>query len=636
VILKQLLQEHERTDLLRLLTAGSVDDGKSTLIGRLLHDSKLVLEDQLAAVQKASAAKGAAGGEVDLSLLLDGLRAEREQGITIDVAYRYFSTPRRKFIIADTPGHEQYTRNMATGASTADLAIILLDARKGVLPQTRRHSFIATLLGIRHLVVAVNKMDLVGYDEDVFNRIKADYTGFAARLDVSDVHFIPLSALKGDNVVDASASMPWYKGSALLDYLESVHIASDRNLIDMRFPVQYVIRPNTDFRGYCGTVASGVLRPRDEVVVLPSGKRSRVKAVYAAGAELAEAFPPVAITVTLEDDIDISRGDMIAHVNNTPHVSTDIEAMVVWMSEAPLVENKSYAIKHTTAAVHGISESVRYKTNVNTLRREESNTLALNEIGRVRFALNRPISCDAYARNRATGAFVIIDRITNNTLGAGMIVDRPSGNDGSSSAQPRSRHVHVQKSALGAEDRASRLGHESATVWLTGLPKSGKSTIAYALEKRLFDAGCASHVIDGENMRLGVSRDLGFSAADRTENIRRAASVARIANDAGLITIAAFVSPSETDRADARQTVGADRFLEIYLNAPLEECVKRDAEGLYEKARAGEIAEFSGVSAPYDEPSLPDLTLPTHELSIEACVEKVMALLRERGVIPKA
>ena len=611
-----------------------MDDGKSTLIGRLLVDSKRVYEDHLHALRRDSMKHGSAGNEPDLALLLDGLKSEREQNITIDVAYRYFSTPRRKFIIADTPGHEQYTRNMATGASTADLAIILIDARNGVTTQTRRHSFIMSLLGVRHLVVAVNKMDLVDYSQDVFESIRAEFAAFAARLPVGDIHFIPLSALRGDNVVTPSAAMPWYRGVPLLEHLETVHITSDRNFVDLRFPVQYVIRPNQDFRGYAGTVAAGVLRTGSEVMVLPSGRTSRVRSILGPGGELAEAFPPLAVTVTLEDEIDIGRGDLIVHPNNVPAVTNAVEAMVIWMSGEPLVPGKQYLIKHTTALVRGAVSDLRYRVNVDTLRREEAGTLALNEIGRAAVHFTRPLFVDPYERNRMSGAFIFIDPVTNATVGAGMITGRKrSETILTRKPEQPAEDIREYPGAVSFAERTARLGQKPAAVWLTGLPKSGKSTIARALEKKLFDRGCFAFVLDGGNLRRSISSDLGFSADDRLENVRRAAGIAKLTGDLGLIVIAAFVSPYRDIRAQAKTIIGTDRFIEVYLNTPQQICEQRDTEGLYEKARRGDLAHFTGISAPYEPPEHPDLVIPTHELGIDASADLILRELARRGII---
>jgi bifunctional enzyme CysN/CysC len=525
---------------------------------------------------------------------------------------------------------------MVTGGSTADLAIILIDARYGVLPQTRRHTFIATLLGIQHIVVAVNKMDLVDYSEDVFEQIRQDYADFVARLNIHDIDFIPMSALKGHNIVDKGDVMPWYHGPALLDYLETVIVASDRNMIDMRFPVQYVARPDLHFRGYCGTVASGIIRQGEEVMVLPSGMRSRVESIHTFDGEIQEAFPPMAVTVTLADEIDISRGDMLVHVHNVPRIERRLEAMVVWMSETPLALDKPYLIKHTTNMVRGVVSDLRYRVDINTLHREEAKSLQLNEIGRAVLNLHRPLAYDPYAQNRSTGCFIIVDRITNATVGAGMILEREPNEkvvERRAVESVEDRNIHPVTSQISLAQRSARMNQQPATVWLTGLPKSGKSAIAYALEKRLFEMGYLPHVLDGENLRLGVSSDLGFSGDDRSENIRRAAEVARLCNDVGLITIAAFVSPYREGRQHARQAIGAERFVEVFLDTPLEVCEARDNENLYERARSGEIRNFSGISAPYEKPESPDLALPTHEISVDESVDRIIRALADRGVI---
>jgi bifunctional enzyme CysN/CysC len=629
------LERNQKKELLRFLTCGSVDDGKSTLIGRLLHDTKGIYDDQLAAVRRDSARHGTTGsGEVDLALLTDGLKAEREQGITIDVAYRYFSTDKRKFIIADTPGHEQYTRNMATGASTCQLAIILIDARHGLMPQTRRHSFIVSLLGIRHVVVAINKMDLADYEQARYEEIKAEYTGFVAKLGIPDVQFIPMSALKGDNVVEKSANMPWYQGPPLLSHLETVHIASDRNLADMRFPVQHVLRPNLDFRGFSGTVASGIIHKGDEIVALPSGKQSRVKSIVTYDGELDEAFSPQAVTITLEDEIDVSRGDMLVHPANPPHVSAHIEAMVVWMGEQPFVQGKTYWIKHATRIVTGEIATVRSGVDVNTLKQRPARQLEMNEVGHVLLSLNQPIAYDAYKINEATGGFIIIDRVTNATVGAGMILERSEARGGDLWGQlPIANPLIAHHSEITPADRQKQLGQTGATVLIYGLTASGKATIAYALEKHLFDAGRAVTVLYGPGMRQGLSRDLGHTADDRSENLRRSAEVARILNDAGLICIAAFVAPHDAVRQKAREVVGRDRFVSVYLSAPVEFCRQRDRSGAYILADQGKMVQFPGVSAAYEEPTEADLVLPTHQMSVEESVQRIVALLERRGYI---
>ena len=629
------LTQHERKELLRFITCGSVDDGKSTLIGRLFYESKMIYEDQLAAIRKDTSRYGTTGEEVDLALFTDGLEDERQQGITIDVAYRYFSTDRRKFIIADTPGHEQYTRNMATGASTADLAIILVDARHGVLPQTKRHSFIVSLLGIRHIVVAINKMDIVDYDQAVFERIKADYIDFASRLELPDVHFMPISALKGDNVVTNSVSTPWYSGPPLMTLLETVYIGSDRNLEDFRFPVQVVLRPNLDYRGFAGTIASGIIRRGDEVMSLPSRKKSRVKSIVTFDGELEEAFAPQSVTLTLEDEIDSSRGDMLVRPGNVPKVDQRFEAMVVWMHEEPLVPGRQYLFKQTSKVVPGAVSTLRYRVDINTLHRQPAPTLALNEIGRCSVTLTSPIAHDAYRRNRTTGGFIMIDRLTSATVAAGMILDREADEhaDDHWGDADSAEHLHAEQSGVTLAEREARFGQKPATVLLTGLTGSGKSTIARAIERKLFDMGRGVVVLDGQNMRLGISKDLGFTATDRSENLRRSVEVARLFNDAGMLCIAAFVAPDEAVRRKAAERVGSDRFLVVHLAAPVEVCRTRDTDGHYTLADRGELTNFPGVSAPYEPPVSPDLVLPTHEWPVSRCVDAVVKLLESRGMI---
>ncbi len=634
------LRRHEEKDLLRFLTCGSVDDGKSTLIGRLLYDTHLIYEDQLESVMKDSKIYGTTGDDFDPALLTDGLKAEREQGITIDVAFRYFSTDKRKFIISDCPGHEQYTRNMATGASTCNLAVILIDARKGVITQTKRHSFICSILGIKHVVVAVNKMDLIDWSEETFERICGDYNAFVSRLEFSDIHFIPISALKGDNVVEVSEKMPWYNGPTFLHHLESVNIATDRNLVDMRFPVQYVLRPNLDFRGFCGTLASGVLRVGDAVTSLPSLQKSKIKGILSADGEVEEAFSPMAITVTLEDEIDVSRGNMLVPVKNVPHVGNELEAMVVWMHETPAQKGRSYLIKQTTTTAPGVLSDIRYKIDVNTMRKQEKsgpqdqgeNELELNEIGRCHVTLHRPIAFDAYQRNRATGAFILIDRMTNITVGAGMILDRIV-DESRQVAKPVSRNITKSDSLVTPEERARVMGQSGATIWLTGLSGSGKSTIAKLLEKRLMELEHPCYILDGDNIRHGLNRDLGFSREDRQENIRRIAEVARLMNEAGVIVITAFISPYIEDRRRAREVIGHEPFLETFIDTPLEICEMRDPKGLYKKARSGEIPQFTGITDPYEPPAEPEIVLKTESLSVDQSVEKLLDDLRRLEVI---
>ena len=625
--LQELLQQSTDSELLRLTTAGSVDDGKSTLIGRLLHDSKNIYDDHLEAVGRDSKRLGREGP--DLALLTDGLRAEREQGITIDVAYRYFSTPNRRFILADTPGHEQYTRNMATGASTADLALVLVDARNGVTTQTRRHGFIAALLEIPHVVVAINKMDAVGWSRERYEEIRNEYEAFAVRQGVRNLTFIPVSALEGDNVVNASKNMPWYKGPTLLTYLEEVYIAGNRNLVDFRFPVQYVNRPNQNFRGFCGTIASGVVRKGDEIVALPSRKRSRVASIVTMDGELDVAFAPMSVTLTLEDEVDISRGAMLCHPGNLAVLSDQVDAMMVWMSEEPMRPGTTYLVKHTTQTVRGTVERVAYVIDPADMERKESSQLELNHIARVQMKFLLPFAHDEYKKNRVTGSFILIDTVTNSTVAAGMIIRRahhrsalrsvPAPADGS-----RSTNVVREHGIVTAEQRSALLGQKPRTLWLTGLSGSGKSTIAFALENRLVQSGRACFVLDGDNVRHGLCKDLTFGPDDRKENIRRVAEVAGLMNDAGLIVIAAFISPFRGDRAAAREIIGSDRFTEVFVDTPIDECERRDPKGLYRRARAGEIAQFTGVDSPFEAPENPEVHLHTAQTGVDESVAKLI------------
>jgi bifunctional enzyme CysN/CysC len=629
-------------DLLRFATAGSVDDGKSTLIGRLLYDSKQVLVDQLEHVEQTSRRMG--HDFLDLSLLTDGLRAEREQGITIDVAYRYFATAERRFIIADTPGHEQYTRNMVTGASTADLAIVLIDARKGVVAQSKRHAFISSLLAIPHVVVCVNKMDLVDFSRDVFDAIVEDFDSFAARLEISDVTFIPISALLGDNVVERSEAMPWYQGPPLLYHLEHVHIASDRNLIDVRFPVQWVIRPQSanvsDYRAYAGQVAGGVIRPGDEVVVLPGGQRSRVAGIDTFDGPLEEAFPPMSVALRLEDDIDVPRGSTIVRAHNQPTVSNRFETLLCWMSERPLDRTRRYLVKHTTRSTMVGAVDVRYRIDVDTLHRDESaTTLELNDLGRVHLELSAPLVFDSYRRNRVTGSLILIDQATNETVAAGVILDTEveSGEEGPAGEKSeRSPNVQWQGSRVTRRRRWQELGHAGATVWFTGLPGAGKSTIAAAVEERLIAAGRPAFMLDGDNLRHGLNGDLGFDENARRENVRRTAHVARLLAESGTIALVSLVSPYAADRENAASLHANEdlQFIEIFVDAPLEVCERRDPKGLYARARAGELAGLTGVGAPYEAPTEPDLVMADCEASVDRQAERVLDLLAARGLIP--
>ncbi len=630
------LDQHERKELLRFITCGSVDDGKSTLIGRLLFDSKMIYEDQLAQLETESKVHGTTGGGFDPALVTDGLKAEREQGITIDVAYRYFSTAKRKFIIADTPGHEQYTRNMATGASTADLAIILIDARYGVLTQTKRHSFIVSLLGIRHVVVTINKMDLVGHSQERFDEICSDYRDFVSRLDLPDLHFIPIAALHGENVVDPSANMPWYRGSTLMNFLESVYIGSDRNLEDFRMPVQIVNRPNLDFRGFCGTVASGIIRQGDQIMVLPSKRTSKVERIVTHDGDLKEAFCPQSITLILEDEVDCSRGDMIVRPGNVPKISNSFDATIVWMSSDAMVPGKTYWFKHTTQTVTGQVDSLKYRVDVNTLHRTPAPDLQLNEIGRCAVTLSQPIYFDAYRRNRGTGAFIIIDRMSNTTVGAGMISDRDSAKQASAAWEMTDEQTETGQRSVSdvtEAERTARFGQKAATLLFTGLTGTGKSTIARAVERALFDDGRAVAVLDGEAMRRGVNVDLGYTVEDRSENLRRSAHVAKLINDNGLICIGAFVAPSQSVRERVADVIGKDRFLTVHCTASQSVCRQRDTKGHYAAAEAGKLPNFPGVSAVYEPPENPDLVLDSGELSVDECVSAVLELLKANQII---
>ena len=618
------LAQHERKELLRLLTCGSVDDGKSTLIGRLLHDSKMIYEDQLAAIEADSVKSGTTGGNIDLALLVDGLQAEREQGITIDVAYRYFSTAKRKFIIADTPGHEQYTRNMATGASTCDLAIILIDARHGVQVQTRRHSFIASLLGIKHIIVAVNKMDLVDFSESVFNEIKADYLKFSEKLDPASFHFIPLSALTGDNVVNPSEHTPWYDGGALMPLLESIEIAGDKNYSDFRFPVQYVNRPNLNFRGYCGTVASGVIRKGDEITVLPSNKTSRIKSIVTYDEELELAHAAMAVTLTLEDEIDVSRGDILAHPENVTASDTRFDATVVWMAETPLLPGKVFDFKLGSKTVSGSLNTIHSRIDVNTLEKHPAPGLESNEIGLTEINLDETVCFDSYKDNRATGSFIILDRLSNVTVGAGMI---------DCVQQPRRTRSESSNIIVTKEERAARYGQKPATIMFVGVSGSGKSTLAHGLERRLFDRGRVSTVLDGKTMRLGISKDLAHDAEGRAENLRRSAHIARFLNDSGVICCASFVAPNADSREHAIRVIGKDNCYIIYLNPPMEVCIQRDPSGLYAAAEGTESSNIPGLSFPYSVPEVVHLELDTAALSANECLEKVLLLMREKEII---
>ena len=618
------LQQHEQKTLLRFITCGSVDDGKSTLIGRLLYDAKMLFEDQLTAIEADSKKWGTQGGDIDFALLVDGLAAEREQGITIDVAYRYFSTERRKFIVADTPGHEQYTRNMVTGASTADAAIILIDARKGVLTQTRRHSYLVSLIGIRHVVLAINKMDLVDFSREVFERIVEDYRHFALQVGIHDFTAIPLSALKGDNMLQHSERTPWYQGPTVMGWLESVEVDSARlQRAGMRLPVQWVNRPNLDFRGFCGRLASGRIAPGDRVRIQPSGRESTVARIVTADGDLPFAVAGDSITVTLTDEVDVSRGDVISAAEDPSEVADQFEATIVWMAEEPLYPGRAYLMKIGTRTVNATITEPKYRVNVNTLEHLAAKQLGLNEIGEVKLALDRQIAFDPYLSNREMGGFILIDRQTNATVGAGML----------RFALRRAHNIHLQHLDVNKAARASQKSQRPCVVWFTGLSGAGKSTIANLVEKKLHAAGCHTYLLDGDNVRHGLNKDLGFTEADRVENIRRVAEVASLMVDAGLIVLTAFISPFRAERQMARGRVAEGEFIEVHVDTPLDVAEARDVKGLYKKARRGELKNFTGIDSPYEAPENPELRVNTAQSSAEEAADIVVARLRELGMI---
>mgnify|MGYP006424447813 CR=1 FL=1 len=626
-------------DVLRFTTAGSVDDGKSTLIGRLMYDTQEIFQEKMEEIERNTQRDDE---ELELALLTDGLRAEREQGITIDVAYRYFATPKRKFIIADTPGHEQYTRNMVTGASTAELAVELIDARNGVLQQTKRHGFIASLLQIPHLIVAVNKMDLVEYREERFREIVADFEDFAEELDVQDITFIPISALKGDNVVNASDSMPWYDGATLLHELETANPRADRNQIDFRFPVQTVIRPHQDFRGFAGEVASGKIRPDEEIVVLPSERTARVESIVTLEGEQDEAGPGDSVVITLDDELDVSRGSMITRSRNQPERTRQIDADLCWMNEEAMRRDRPYVLQHTTSRTQAYVSKVIYRINVNTMHREEADRFELNEIGRVELETADPLFIDSYKVNRETGSFILIDPDTNQTVAGGMIRGvsenvSPFGEDTADTTEDDMVSPNVVWEGLNIEreERETQNGHQAAVLWLTGLSGSGKSTVARAVEERLFERGCQTMMLDGDNVRHGLSGDLGFSPRDRKENVRRVGEVARLFFEQGNLTLCSFVSPYQEDRDRVRSLLPEDRFLEVAVDCDIEVCKERDPKGLYEKAETGEIANFTGVSAPYETPADPEITIHTDTDDVETCATQIIETLEAEGLIPE-
>ena len=618
------LKAHETKSLLRFITCGSVDDGKSTLIGRLLYESKMLFEDQLAALEADSRRLGTRGGEIDYALLLDGLTAEREQGITIDVAYRFFSTDKRKFIVADTPGHEQYTRNMVTGASTADLAIILIDARKGLLPQTRRHSYLVGLLGIRHVIVAINKMDLVDYSQEVFARIDREYRQLASQIGLSDVRTMPISGVRGDNITAPSANMPWYTDAPLMTLLETIEIDETRlHKQPFRMPVQWVNRPHLDFRGFAGTLTGGAIHAGDAVVVMPSGRTTTVARIVTADGDLSEALANQSVTLTLADEVDASRGDVICSAENPAQAADQFEATVVWMSDQPLLRGRNYLLKIGTKTVTATVAPIKHKLNIETMEHVAAEQLLLNEIGVVELELDRPIAFDPYRDNRDSGGFILIDRLTNNTLGAGML----------HFALHRSHNVKWQHLDINKAAHADLKGQRPCCVWFTGLSGAGKSSIANLVEKQLHALRYHTYVLDGDNVRHGLCKDLGFGDADRVENIRRVSEVVRLMVDAGLIVLTAFISPFRSERQSARALLEAGEFIEVFVDTPLAVAEERDVKGLYAKARAGEIRNFTGIDSPYEPPAAAEIRIDTTTCTPAQAAAQVVMELRARGVL---
>ncbi len=623
--IEQYLRAHENKSLLRFITCGSVDDGKSTLIGRMLYEAKALLDDQLSALEADSKRIGTQGDDLDFALLVDGLSAEREQGITIDVAYRFFSTDKRKFIVADTPGHEQYTRNMITGASTADLAVILIDARKGVLTQTRRHSYLVSLVGIKHVVLAINKLDLVGYSEHAFGEIDREYRAFIERLNGSIEHVtsIPLSALRGDNIAEASANTPWYTGPSLLEFLENVRIAASPANSPLRMPVQWVNRPNLDFRGFSGRILGGAVKPGDAIRVLPSGRTSTVERIVSLDGDKALAVGGESVTLTLADEIDISRGDVICSAHDPAGLADQFEATIAWMGEEPMLPGRSYLVKIGASTVGGSISKPKYVVEVNTLDHLVAKTLQVNEVGVCTLTLDRAVAFDPYAENRDMGSFIVIDRLTNHTLAAGTL----------HFALRRSQNIHWQALEVDKAARARLNGHKPCVLWLTGLSGSGKSTIANLVERKLHALGVRTYLLDGDNVRHGLNKDLGFTATDRIENIRRIGEVSKLMVDAGLVVLTAFISPFRSERKLARDMVQEGEFIEIFVDTPLAVVERRDPKGLYKKARRGELKNFTGIDSPYEAPESPELRIETEKLSAEAAAERVVAELRTRGVL---
>lgn len=618
------LSAHESKSLLRFITCGSVDDGKSTLIGRLLYDSKMIFEDQLDALEADSKKSGTQGENIDFALLVDGLAAEREQGITIDVAYRFFSTDKRKFIVADTPGHEQYTRNMATGASTADLAILLIDARKGILTQTRRHSFIASSLGIRKLVLAINKMDLVDYDQSVFDRIEKEFLQFAEELNEGiEIQAIPMSALAGDNITENSVATPWYSGPSLMKHLETVPVGDDKETLPFRMPVQWVNRPNLDFRGFSGQISSGTIRPGDKIKTLPSAKQTTIERIVTQGGDLDVAVAGQSVTLTFADEVDTSRGDVICAAGEPAEVSDQFQARVLWMADDAMLPSRRYLLKIGAKTVSAQITGLKHRIDINDLQNRPATELGLNEIGVCTISLDQPIAFDAYDVNRETGGFILIDRITNNTVGLGLL----------DFALRRAANIHWQALDVDRSTLAEQKGQKPAVLWFTGLSGSGKSTIANALQKKLFAMGKHSFVLDGDNVRHGLNRDLGFTDADRVENIRRVSNVARLMSDAGLITLVSFISPFRSERQMARSMMADEEFVEIHVDTPLEVAEQRDVKGLYKRARAGEIKNFTGLDSPYEAPLEAEIIVNTVSKSAENAADSIITWLKDKGML---
>lgn len=618
------LEAHENKSLLRFITCGSVDDGKSTLIGRLLYDSKMIFEDQLDALEADSKKQGTQGDNIDFALLVDGLAAEREQGITIDVAYRFFSTDKRKFIVADTPGHEQYTRNMATGASTADLAILLIDARKGILTQTRRHSFIASSLGIRKLVLAINKMDLVEYDEAVFNNIEQDFLEFAHELNAGiEIQAIPISALVGDNITAPSEVTPWYKGPTLMEYLETVPVDTERESLPFRMPVQWVNRPNLDFRGFAGQIASGTVRPGDKIKTLPSAKETTIERIVTYGRELDVATAGQSVTLTFADEVDTSRGDVICAASDPAEVSDQFQSRILWMAEEPMLPGRRYLLKIGAKTATAQLTGLKFRIDVNDLQDRPAKNLKLNEVGVCTISLDQPIAFDPYDVNRETGGFILIDRLTNNTVGLGLL----------DFALRRAANIHWQALDVDRAALAEQKAQKPAVLWFTGLSGSGKSTIANALQQKLFAMGKHTFVLDGDNVRHGLNRDLGFTDADRVENIRRVSNVAKLMSDAGLITLVSFISPFRSERRVARNMMSDGEFIEIHVDTPLNVAEKRDVKGLYKRARSGEIKNFTGIDSPYEAPLEPEIRINTVDSSPEDAADEIISWMSEKGFL---